>query len=115
MSFALTADAVKERRKTVTRRIGWKNLRAGERLLAVSKTMGLRRGEKADVYGVIEVVSVRRESLDAIDRAEVEREGFASRGPSWFIPMFCASHKGCISDTEVTRIEFRYVDEAVRA
>jgi hypothetical protein len=29
--------------------------------------------------------------------------------PGEFVAMFCATHKGCTPETEVTRIEFEYV------
>ena len=39
MSVSLTEQQVRERRKTVTRRLGWKDLRAGERLMLCRKVM----------------------------------------------------------------------------
>ena len=63
MSFMLTRQAVIDRTKTVTRRLGWDNLKPGDRLYAVTKAMGLKKGEKQERLGVIEVVSVRREEL----------------------------------------------------
>lgn len=43
MSVTLTERAVVERRKTVTRRLGWGFLKAGDRLTLVRKAMGRRR------------------------------------------------------------------------
>lgn len=45
MSVSLTEDAVRDRRKTVTRRLGWKFLEAGDRLTLCRKVMGRRKGE----------------------------------------------------------------------
>lgn len=59
MSFALTTDAVLSRQKTVTRRLGWRFLKPGDRLLAVDKL----RTKNARPLGVIEVVSVTEEPL----------------------------------------------------
>ena len=66
MSFALTERQLMDGSKTVTRRIGWRDLKPGARLLAVRKAMGLKPGEKVQPLCEIEVVSVRRERLDAI-------------------------------------------------
>ena len=107
ISFALTADAVRSRTKTVTRRLGWQSLRAGDRLLAVDRVMGFSLGEKAVVYGPIAVTNVRRERLDAIDDADVAREGFAGRDAAWFVAMFCGAMK-CEPGAQVTRIEFAF-------
>ena len=46
MSVSLTEQQVRERRKTVTRRLGWKDLRAGEQLMLCRKWMSLRPGER---------------------------------------------------------------------
>jgi hypothetical protein len=137
MSFALTERQLLDGTKTVTRRTGWKNLRAGERLLAVRKAMGLKAGEKVQPLCKIEVVSVRQERLDAITPADVLAEGF----PQWtnnvgeFVRMFCEHHHVTkvvhrVTDSgpfegrtrhrkmepsdEVTRIEFRVVPGSER-
>jgi hypothetical protein len=46
ISFALTTAQFLDGSKDVTRRIGWKNLNAGDVLCAVKKGMGLKPGEK---------------------------------------------------------------------
>lgn len=109
ISFALTTDQVRGQTKTVTRRLRWLKLKAGERLQAVVKGMGLKPGEKIKRICVIEVVSVRREPLNAIDADDVRREGFPELSRRQFITMFCKSMK-CKPTTIVTRIEFKYVD-----
>lgn len=105
MSFALTERQLLAGTKTVTRRLGWRWLRAGDELLAVRKCMGLRKGEKQEPLARIRVTSVRQERLDAITPDDVEREGFAELGVTGFVAMFCRATK-CGPEDEVTRIEF---------
>lgn len=109
ISFALTTDQFLDGSKDVTRRLGWKNLQPGQRLMGVRKAMGLKAGQKPEKLGAIEVVSVRREPLDAIDQADVHREGFPDLTPATFVALFCG-HMGCKPEVEVTRIEFRRID-----
>lgn len=102
--------------KDVTRRLGWKNLKVGELLQACVKCQGLGPGGKIERLCTIRVKSVRRERLDAMltDPAygliECCREGFPKMSPQEFVDFFCAGHKGCTPDSEVTRIEFEYAD-----
>lgn len=119
MSFMLTKQQIRNRTKTVTRRMGWLMLRPGNLLCAVEKGMGLKPGEHIQRLGTIRVVDVRREPLKAMledvdyGMAECVKEGFGThatlRWPSEFVPFFCSSHKGCKPDSLVTRIEFEYV------
>lgn len=109
MSVALTEDAVRARRKTVTRRVGWKFLKPGDTLTLCKKVMGRKKGEPLDRIAEVEVISVRRERLDAITRADVLREGFDNLGPLAFMVFFCQK-MGVTPDTEITRIEWRYLD-----
>jgi len=95
--------------KTVTRRMGWARLKAGDRLRAVRKVMGLKKGEQVHVLGEIEVVSATREPLSWITPEDVIREGFPGMTPIEFVAFFCRSHAGCEPATEITRIEFRKV------
>ncbi len=108
MSFSLTTAQVRARAKTVTRRLGWLFLKAGERVMACEKVMGRKKGEPLVRICEIEIVSVRREPLNEITNADVILEGFDL---DWqdFVTFFCASHKGCALETTITRIEFRYV------
>jgi hypothetical protein len=119
MSFALTTTQLMEGTKDVTRRLGWLMLKPGQQLRPVRKCMGLRPGERLDVLrDPITVISLRREPLcrmlDDLDYgfAECIREGFGAhpdyQWPSAFVAMFCATHKGCMPETLVTRIEFSY-------
>ena len=91
MSFALTERQLMDGTKTVTRRTGWESAQVGEHLLAVRKSMGLKKGEKAVVLCEIVVLSAHREPLKDIDSRDVEAEGFpewADR-PEEFVKMFC--------------------------
>lgn len=107
MSFALTKAQLLDGSKTVTRRLGWwGKLKPGDRVLAVEKCMGLKKGERQTVLCEIEVVSVRREPLHAIDQDDVIREGFPHMTPAGFVAMFC-HHMKCKPFHDVTRIEFR--------
>jgi hypothetical protein len=115
MSVALTEQAVRERRKTVTRRIGWRFLRPGDRLTLVRKSMGRRRAdgtvEQLVRLADVVVTSVTREPLHAITKADVAREGFPGWSPAQFVGFFVSSHRGCSPSSEITRIEWRYIDE----
>lgn len=110
MSVALTEDAVRERRKTVTRRLGWRFVKPGDRLTLCRKVMGRRKGEPLVRIAEVEVVDVRRERLDAITMGDVVREGFGAAWytPAWFVQFFM-DHMDATPDTEVTRIEWRYL------
>jgi len=120
ISFMLTQQQILNRTKTVTRRVGWGRLKAGDMLHAVEKGMGLKAGEKVKPLATIRVVSVRPEPLSAMmvdldyGVEECAKEGFGEhpslRVPSEFVKFFCRSHRGCTPDTVVTRIEFEYVD-----
>lgn len=111
MSVAFTEDAVRERRKTVTRRNGWKFLRAGDRLTLCRKVMGRKPDEPLVRIVDVQVVSVRREPLDAITPEEVAREGFPGMSPTEFIRRFFLEAQGLCADALVTRIEWAYIEE----
>jgi hypothetical protein len=107
MSVALTEDAVRERRKTVTRRVGWRFVRVGDRLTLCRKVMGRKAGEPLVRIAEVEVIDVRRERLMEVTDADARREGFAP--DRWrFVEFFC-DHMKVTPDTEVTRIEWRYL------
>ncbi|WP_425952966.1 hypothetical protein [Ralstonia pseudosolanacearum] len=120
ISFMLTQQQIRDRSKTVTRRVGWGRLKEGDLLRGVEKGMGLKAGEKVKPLATIRVVSVRPEPLSLMTQdpeyglKECAKEGFGDhptlRWPSEFIHFFCGSHRGCTPDTVVTRIEFEYVD-----
>lgn len=111
MSFFLTQRQVRERTKTVTRRIGWRNAKAGDVVQPVVKGQGLKKGETVErIGGPIRFVKVTREPLAyVLGRIGDEAlEGFPQMSPIDFVNMFC-DHNGCEPDDEVTRIEFEYL------
>jgi len=116
MSVSLTEDAVRSRRKTVTRRLGWRMLKPGDHLQLCRKVMGRKPGEPLERIAMVEVVSARQERLDAVTPEDVRREGFDLRtdphpaDAQWFVDFFTA-HMKCRPDTLVTRIEWRYLTE----
>ena len=110
MSVALTEPQVRARAKTVTRRAGWLMLRAGDHLTLCPRVMGFRRGQHPERIVDVEILSVRREPLNAITEADVIAEGFPEMTPGEFVEFFCGTHKGCTPGTDVTRIEWRYLD-----
>lgn len=126
MSVSLTEQAVVERRKTVTRRLGWRFLKPGDRLTLCRKVMGRRRADGAVEPLVrladVVVVSVRRERLWDITDDDIAREGvddpelfedvYVETGlptTSAWVQWFC-EQMDCRPDDEVTRIEWRYLD-----
>ncbi len=126
MSFSLTTAQMREKTKTVTRRLGWTHLKTGDRVAACEKVMGRRHGEPLVRIGEIEVVDVRREPLEVLTTSaaygerEVLAEGFPEMTPAEFVAMFCRTHKAppsakgrkpqpCTPATVVTRIQFRHV------
>lgn len=125
MSVTLTEESVRARRKTVTRRLGWRHLQPGTRVTLCRKVMGRKRAdgtvEPLTRIANVEIVSVRRERLDQITTADIVREGvdpayFTDRDPvtaqptpaAW-VAWFCSKMR-VRPDIEVTRIEWRYLD-----
>jgi hypothetical protein len=119
MSFSMTTEQIRNRTKTITRRIGWKFLQPGQLIQAVEKGMGLKKGEKIKQLAILRVVSVRREPLMQIDFdhtygvEECRKEGFGDHPqlkiPALFSRWFSKTHGGD-ANPEITRIEFEYVD-----
>lgn len=115
MSFSLTTEQFKNRTKTVTRRVGWKFLKAGDVVMGCKKCMGLKPGEKLERLGLIKIVDVYRESLGNMTddsswygQEEVEKEGFPELSPSEFVAMF-VDHMGGDESQDITRIEYEYL------
>jgi hypothetical protein len=79
----------------------------GDRVMAVEKARGLKKGEQIKQIYPIEIISVRTERLIDITQEDLIAEGFPEMTVAEFVKMFCASHKGCEPETLVTRIEFR--------
>lgn len=109
ISFTHTERQFLNGTKTVTRRLGWLRLKAGDYLQAVRQVQGLKRGQKLHVLGVIVVLGVRREPLDSITRADCAREGFPKLSPDEFVSMFRRLDTHAAPDEPVTRIEFRRI------
>jgi hypothetical protein len=121
MSVAFTEDAVRDRTKTVTRRKGWQFAKPGDRLTLCRKVMGRKPGEPLERIVDVEIVSVRRERLgDLADsptiygRLEVALEGFPGMQPAEFVQRFFIDAQRMELEDHVTRIEWRYLDEATR-
>lgn len=109
MSFFLTTDQVRKRTKTVTRRVGWWNVKRGEVIAACVKCQGLKKGEQVEQIAMIRVRDSTLGHLDEITPDEVVREGFPGMSCEEFVAMFCKTHKGATPRTIINRIEFEYV------
>lgn len=129
MSVAFTEQAVRERRKTVTRRKGWwedkhgrRLLKPGDTLTLCRKVMGRKPGEPLIRICDVEVVSVTREPLCAIQgntaRAtrELAAEGFPIlmgeepiHAAGIFLRRYFYEAQRMSAMDDVTRIEWRYL------
>jgi len=109
MSFMLTTAQILDRSKTVTRRLNWLQLKVGDKLWAVDRCMGLKKGQRPVRLAAIRVVHVSREQLRLCTTADAAREGFPHLTGDQFVSMFCREMK-CQRRQLVTRIEFEYVD-----
>lgn len=69
MEVAHTAHLVRSRTKTVTRRAGWRMLKAGDQLTLCPRVRGRRPGEALERIVTVDVVAVTRERLGAITAA----------------------------------------------
>lgn len=125
MSFAYTTDQIRARTKTVTRRLGWwedrrgrRLIHPGDRLTGCAKVMGRKPGEPLVRLAEVEVIDVRREPLSLLltdpeyGAREVAAEGFPGMDPAEFIRRFFTVAQGVPAEQVVTRIEWRYLDEA---
>ena len=113
MSFALTTNQFKDHTKDVTRRLGWTFLAPGQLVQGVVKGMGLKKGEKVERLGIIRIVTMRQEPLNAITQEDVIREGFPQMTPSDFVAMF-SQHNNVRPHEHITRIEFEYMPQEAR-
>ncbi len=109
ISFAWTEAAFLSGSKTQTRRIAWRDLEGGTRLLAVRKSRGLKKGERQHILGQLWVTHVRRERLDAITLDDVAAEGSPGLHPDAFVKRFCRFTR-CTPSTVVTVISFRLME-----
>lgn len=108
MSFMLTAEQIKNRTKTVTRRLGWWFLKPGDSLNACEKCQGLKKGEKIKKLCQIRVVDTWGSPLNLITQDDCKLEGFPELTPDDFVRMFTRQMK-CYAWENVNRIEFEYV------
>lgn len=116
ISFSMTTPQFIDGSKDVTRRFGWWFLKAGDRLMAVEKARGLKKGEQMKRLGVIEIVSATAEPLGrmATEREygldELRREGypFGITDPFDFVEAL-AEKSGKSPFEMVNRIEFKRV------
>lgn len=111
----MSTEAVRNRTKAVTRRLGWQYLKPGDVLWAVERGQGLKKGEKVVSLALIRVLSVEREPLSDLElyvdpQYELECEGFPEDTVYDFIERFCTFNR-CHEDDLCNRIEFEYVDE----
>lgn len=122
MSFQMTTRQYVDKSKTVTRRLGWDDIKVGEIQNGVEKSQGLKKGEKVKRLGQHRVVSSRWEPLRDITPEDVIKEGFPEMTPDEFVRMFCEHNrnrewkgpggkrrKGCTPDSPVNRIEFKHL------
>lgn len=119
ISFSMTTPQFLDGSKDVTRRMGWKTLQPGAVLWAVEKAMGLKKGEKVKILGMIRIKHIRKEPLrrmidePSYGASECRREGFPQMRSADFVEFFCKGHKGCIPGSTVTRIEFERLPDPV--
>ena len=110
MSFMLTTMQMCRRTKTVTRRLGWKFLKANDVLMACVKCQGLKKHEGIATIHPIRIVRTNWQPLHNITRRDVVREGFPDMTPQGFVDMFCKEMK-CKPTTLVNRIEFKHITD----
>ncbi len=108
MSFMLTTDQVRNKTKTVTRRLGWWFLKPGDIVNACVQCQGIKKGEKIQKICQIWVVKSEKENLSGMDKSECIKEGFPEMSPGEFVSMFCREMK-CHRSAPVNRIEFEYI------
>jgi hypothetical protein len=108
MSFQLTTGQYRAQTKTVTRRLGWNNLKIGEVLNGVEKCQGLKKGERMVKLGQHRVIAISKELLNSITKEECVKEGFPELEPDEFVAMF-VHHNACAPDETINRIEFEYL------
>jgi hypothetical protein len=114
MSFPDTAPEVRERLQTVTRRLGWRFVKAGDVIQAVEFESNSSRSPR--VLGILRVRGVRVESLSRLvtdatyAEDELPREGRPCWSRDHFIATFLRRHRLKHANVDITRIEFDYVD-----
>ena len=108
MSFMLTTKQIRNKTKTVTRRLGWKFLKPGDILNACVQCQGLKKGQKIEKICQIRVIDISTPFLWKLSGQDVNKEGFPGMTTGEFMQMFCNEMK-CGPWDIVTRIEFEYI------
>ena len=110
MSFSKTTEQMYNGTKDVTRRHidTWQNLKVGDRIRAVEKAMGLKKGEKMKPICEIEIVDVRVERICHVTEDDVRREGFPGMSRHAFARLLGKIMKCHVFD-KCRRIEFKIV------
>jgi len=113
MSFYLTIPQIKNRTKTVTRRLGWGFLIPGVEVNAVEKTTGLKKGEKIVHLDKIRILSAEKSPMFKINHEECVKEGFPDLNSYELINLLRKQYnmlkKRSMRDS-LNRIEFEYID-----
>lgn len=104
----MTIEQIRNKTKTVTRRLAWWDLNPGEIIKAVERTRGLKKGEKINQLALIRIISIREEPLNIVNEDELIKEGFPEMTTTEFITMLSEYYKVPPS-TSFNRIEFEYV------
>ncbi len=116
MSFKLTQDQMRNRTKSVTRRVGWASLKEGDLITAVVQAQGLKLRESPITLGMIKIVGCRAELLSRIidepeyGEREMVLEGFPDMKPEDFVVMLEATNKDANVGI-INRIEFEFVED----
>ncbi|MDC3312708.1 hypothetical protein OAV22_02100 [Flavobacteriaceae bacterium] len=114
MSFAMTPTQILSQTKTVTRRQGWNKTKVNEELQPVLKGMGLKKGESVTrLGGLIQLISVRNEPIEAITQSDVDLEGFPWMSPDEFVDMYCHANKVRANEF-CNRLEFKYLQPLLK-
>ena len=118
MSFKLTQHQMRNRTKSVTRRVGWAFLKEGDLISAVVQGQGLKLNESPVRIGMIRIIGCRAELLSRVvddpeyGKSEMVLEGFPGMKPEDFVVMLEATNKDA-NVSIINRIEFEFVEEAV--
>ena len=110
MSFMHTADHIRNRTKTVTRRTGWRFLKPGDLVMACERTRGLKQGQIVRL-APLRIISNTGGWLHEMPQSDVAREGFGDMWIGSFIDMFYRIN-GLARSQAVwcNRIEFDYLE-----
>lgn len=112
MSFFYTQDQVRAGTKTETSRKGWEFLKPGDKVMAVEKGMGLKKGEKIVRIRPIEIV--KNEPIMCRQRfytkKNVKAEGFGNMRADIFIEKILVKKCKCKHNERLNRLTFKYIE-----